>query len=450
MRCMKFLGAFTMIAGCVAFPGGGNAAEKTAADRGRDLMFHRSLNPSVWSMKAYDNVWKQWGLKEKPANYEQMFRERYGLHAVPDKPAGLPLGLLQAGSILGKGVVNNCVLCHAGAVAGQTYIGLGNSNIDLQSLFEDLTRADGLGFDIPFPFSTVRGTVDPVNPSAFLMQFRDAELNLQSPRKMQYSAPVSSDPPAWWLLKRKKTRDWTGTIDARSSRVDMVNLLTPLNSGDYIKKQEQAFVDISAFLLTVDAPKYPFAVDQKKADAGKELFAQNCAKCHGTYGPDGKYPDKIVPLDKIGTDRTLCDALTPDLTSRMNQTWFTQELAPGGKPMRIADSVGYQAPPLDGIWATAPYFHNSSAPTVYHVLNSKARPKIFTRSYRSEIRDYDSNQLGLKVEVLEEGAKTGASAWERRKIYDTMQPGLSNAGHTYGDGLSEDDRMAVIEYLKTL
>jgi len=39
---------------------------------------------------------------------------------------------------------------------------------------------------------------------------------------------------------------------------------------------------------------------------------------------------------------------------------------------------------------------------------------------------------------------------ERRKIYDTTQLGRGNGGHPFGDELTEDERMAVIEYLKTL
>jgi hypothetical protein len=35
-------------------------------------------------------------------------------------------------------------------------------------------------------------------------------------------------------------------------------------------------------------------------------------------------------------------------------------------------------------------------------------------------------------------------------VYDTARPGQGNGGHTYGDDLTEDERLAVIEYLKTL
>ena len=113
--------------------------------------------------------------------------------------------------------------------------------------------------------------------------------------------------------------------------------------------------------------------------------------------------------------------------------------------------MGYQAPPLDGLWATAPYFHNGSAPTVYDVLNSKTRPKIFTRSYRTDLDAYDPEKLGWKVEVLDEPPDLDKTPpIERRKVYDTTKPGRGNGGHTYGDGLSDAERRAVIEYLKTL
>ncbi len=434
-------GVFVTVAG---------AAEKTAAERGRDLLFHRSLNPAVWSTTAYDNLWKQWGLAAKPADYDRAVRERYGLHAAPFDNHGLPMGLMQTQSFLRKGLVNNCLMCHAGSVAGQTVIGLANSTLDLQSLFEDLSAADGAPVNFPFRFSYERGTVDPLNSAAFLLQFRDDDLNAVKPVPLPYSDNVCSDPPAWWLLKRKKTRDWTGIIDARSARIDMVNLFSPFNSGSYIRSQEQAFADIGAFLLTIEAPKYPFPVDAKLAARGQKIFGEHCAKCHGTYGPGGKYPNKIVPLETIGTDRVLAEGVKDAMVDRLNRSWLAREIGPDGKPIQFEYAQGYQAPPLDGVWATAPYFHNSSVPTIYHVLNSKARPKVFTRSFRTGKEDYDPVKLGLKITELEKGPAPDVSGYERRKVYDTRLPGRGNGGHTFGDKLSEDERMAVVEYLKTL
>jgi len=427
-----------------------SASEQTAADRGREIMTTRSLNPPVWSIKAYDNAWKQWGVASKPADYSKAFMERYGLHSAPFENHGLPMGLLEARGLFGKGIVNNCLLCHAGTVAGQTYIGVANASLDLQALFEELSAAEGYSLDLPLRFSNVRGTIDPISSLAFLLGFRDDGLNLRKHVKIDCGANICSDPPAWWLLKKKKTRDWTGAIDARSTRVDMVNLLTPMNSGEYIKKQDKAFADIAAFLLTVEAPKYPFRVDRELAARGETLFVQACAKCHGTYGPGGTYPNKIVPLGVIGTDRTLAESASRQMIESFNHSWLAKELGPDGKPFRLVENRGYQAPPLDGIWATAPYFHNSSVPTVYHVLNSKARPTVYTRSYRTSREDYDAVKLGHKITVLDKPVTENLPAFERRKIYDTRLPGLSSAGHTFGDAFTEAERMAVIEYLKTL
>ena len=230
----------------------------------------------------------------------------------------------------------------------------------------------------------------------------------------------------------------------------MPTLLSPFNSGKYIKKQEPAFADIHKFILSVEAPRFPFPVDKKKAAKGKELFTKHCARCHGSYGPDGSYPNKVVPLADIGTDPLLARALTDKLVDHFNRSWFGQEKGPGGKPIRVVRKRGYQAPPLDGVWATAPYFHNASVPTVYHVLNSRARPKRFTRSYGGEKEDYDAVKLGLQFTVPGRAPAAATPARERRQIYDTTLPGRNNAGHTFGDALREEERTAVIEYLKTL
>lgn len=107
-------------------------------------------------------------------------------------------------------------------------------------------------------------------------------------------------------------------------------------------------------------------------------------------------------------------------------------------------------PPLDGIWATAPYLHNGSVPTVDQVLNSADRPLIFTRSFRGDLAEYDPVRLGVKVTVLERSPDPRTPAIERRKVYDTARPGRGNGGHTFGDRLTREERTAVVEYLKTL
>jgi hypothetical protein len=132
------------------------------------------------------------------------------------------------------------------------------------------------------------------------------------------------------------------------------------------------------------------------------------------------------------------------------KSWFGQERGPNGERHHGLNGGGYQAPPLDGVWATVPYFHNGPVPTVYHVLNSKERPRFFTRSFRAEKEDYDPSRLGLRITFLDDGPDPDLPAIGRRKVYDTTRPSQGNGGHRFGDKLTEDERMAVIEYLKTL
>jgi hypothetical protein len=90
-------------------------------------------------------------------------------------------------------------------------------------------------------------------------------------------------------------------------------------------------------------------------------------------------------------------------------------------------------------------------PTLYGMLNSKARPKIFTRSFRTGREDYDEKHVGWKVKVFKRAPNLAKMpALEQRKIYDTTKPGRGNGGHTFGDKFNDKDRMALIEYLKTL
>jgi hypothetical protein len=438
------------------------AAEKTPAERGRDALLTRSYLPPAWSRQTYDNVWKLWGVKERPAEYDKAFAERYGLHAAPYPNSGLPMGLREASGLLGKGIVNDCLNCHGGSILGKSIVGLPNSALDIQLLYEEMFQTEGLKKVIPFQFATVRGTTEAGAMAVYFLRMRDDELNLAAPKNWPLPLNLCEDPPAWWLLKKKKTMYHTGSTHAGSVRSIMQFTLTPFNSGGYVKQQEAHFRDIQAYIRGIEAPKYPFSIDQAKAEKGRALFAKHCASCHGTYhsppsplgrgvgGEGSSYPNKIIPLEQIGTDATRANAFSKEIKEYYDRSWLGQELGPDGKPYRLNDEIGYQAPPLDGVWATAPYFHNGSVPTLYQVLNSKARPTVFTRSFRTNEEDYDKEKVGWKITVLDRPPDAGLPTHERRRVYDTTQPGRSNKGHPFGDKLTEEERFAVVEYLKRL
>jgi hypothetical protein len=97
----------------------------------------------------------------------------------------------------------------------------------------------------------------------------------------------------------------------------------------------------------------------------------------------------------------------------------------------------YAARPLFGIWAAAPYLHNGSVPTLYHLLlPPDQRPKTFALG----ARDYDPVKLGFVV-------NTNCSSQDC--LVDTSETGDGNGGHLWGTDLFEPDRMALLEYLKT-
>jgi hypothetical protein len=445
-RWMALLFAISMIAIARA------DSTNEAAARGRHALESQSFNPSVWSMSAYESLWKQWGLKEKPADFDHAVREHYGLHPAPFPNDGLPMGLRKSNGLVANGISVDCLICHGGSIMGQSYIGLENTTIDIQALFEDLNKASGRSGRLPFCFSNVRGTTEAVGMSVFLLGMRDPELNLKLKRQdLGLRDDVCGDPPAWWLLRKKKTMYHTGGSDARSVRSMMQFMMGSLNTRSTFDKDEAAFRDIRAFMLSLRPPKYPFPVDRDLAAKGEHIFKQTCSRCHGTYGENWTYPNRIIKLEEIGTDPKRFYGVSEKFADYYNRTWFARE-----KPGWLSDDYiaretdGYQAPPLDGIWATAPYLHNGSVPTVYNMLKSESRPKIYTRSFKTDKEDYDSVKLGWRVQVLDKPADPKLPAFERRKTYDTSQPGRGNTGHVYGDDLTEDERMAVIEYLKTL
>lgn len=421
------------------------------AQRGRDALFGQCFSQATVSKEGYDTVWKQWGLAQKPADFDRAVMERYGLHPAPYPNHGLPMGLRYAGTKPDAGIGYDCMLCHAGSVLGKSVIGAPNASIDLAGLFEDFAGARGMRYALPFRISNVRGTTEATASAVFLIAFRDPEFNLRFPTDLGgIPDQMCEDTPALWLLKKKRTMYHNGQLDARSVRPLMSFMMSPMTNAAAFRKLEPTFADIRAFLLTLEAPKYPFPIDPALASRGQALFEDHCAKCHGTYGPGGEYPNKIVKLDVIGTDPMIVQSLTKKMETHYRESWLGREPGPDGKPYPIRYNDGYQAPPLDGVWATAPYFHNGSVPTLAHVLNSKSRPKIFTRTYRTEVDDFDQARVGWKIEELPAPADPNLPAAQRRRIYDTAQPGRGNGGHTFGDKFTDEERTAVVEYLKSL
>jgi mono/diheme cytochrome c family protein len=423
------------------------------AGRGYQLLSTKPYLPPDFTQDVFDELWQTW---EEPARSEaakatlekrrRMAFSRYGLTSAPGATAGKPQQYIVDAA--GNWTMT-CLACHQGKVAGKVVAGLPNSLFALQSLADDvrntklrmhkqLVRMD-LGSAL-FPLGTTNGTTNAIMFGVVLMANRDAELNVVAriPPKMVHH---DHDAPAWWNFK-KKTHLYSDGFASKGPRPLMQFMLIPENGPDKFHEWEADFREIYTWLESLEPPAYPFAIDRPLAAKGEAAFAKSCAQCHGTYGAGGAYPNKIVALEDVGTDPVRFEALTKHHRSGYAASWF----AHFGDDDTIADTDGYVAPPLDGIWASAPYFHNGSVPTLWHVLHPSERPKVWRRSEDG----YDQSKVGLEVETAERLPAGIKTPHQLRSHFDTTKFGKSAAGHLFPDELNEEEKTAVLEYLKTL
>jgi hypothetical protein len=240
-------------------------------------------------------------------------------------------------------------------------------------------------------------------------------------------------------------------------------------------------VDVHRTLKRLESPQWPEAIlgkiDRTLAGRGGPLFAQHCASCHqpidrGTHAGSGNQPGpvtvtiKTVSLEEIGTDPRQAKLFAQRmvnlehiggpaqiqylkaaelLAGRVVDQWakasaengYLEQEVDNGRQDEFRGPQAYRARPLNGLWATPPYLHNGSVPSMDDLLRPVSRrPRIFyVGSW-----EYDPSKVGLVV----------GSPFEGAFMFDTRLPGNSNTGHEYGTGLSDDDRKALLEYLKTL
>lgn len=104
--------------------------------------------------------------------------------------------------------------------------------------------------------------------------------------------------------------------------------------------------------------------------------------------------------------------------------------------LETGETAQYRARPLNGVWATGPFLHNGSVPTLRALLDPVAdRPKAFNMS----ASEFDPVGVGFK----------GSAEPDATRL-DTSVPGNGNMGHAYGTTLSEAERRELLEYLKSL
>jgi Cytochrome c len=360
-------------------------------------------------------------------------------------------------------VVPNCLQCHAQVFEDSLIIGLGNAQADFTSarnfdselaegLLESYMKVNKKKGEAAKEFIQVGKViggkmyteVKGVNPAdrltALLITHRDKN-TLKWNDSSSVILPeqvIPSDVPAWWLLKKKNAMFYNGFGRGDFGRFLMGAILLTVNDTVHANKVDSHMNDVLAYLNAINPPPYPKSIDKSLAAEGQVVFETNCAKCHGFYGKFNSYPNYLIPQHVIGTDSMLNQSnyQNSDMINWFNSSWFST----GDHPAKLVPFNGYIAPPLDGVWVTAPYLHNGSVPDIESLLNSKSRPLFWSRNFSKP--EYDYNTLGWKYKHEEN--KGGKS------VYNTTLPGYGNYGHTFGDKLKDPERKAIIEYLKTL
>src|SRR5581483_6660405 len=430
-------------------PGSVSAAEMKAEERGLYNLTHNPYGMMLLNAKLLEKlpgVWEpEWRAKinsEDPDSIRRVAFERYGFSEATWDNKGVPMQFVVNAQ---GGWVQNCMLCHGGRVpgSGSSMIGMPNTELDMQTLYEDITRLTHMKGPFELLFGMSRGRTNAFVFSIELLRRRNEDLSRRrEPLPMGDFKDSDLDAIPWWHLKKKTALYVDAGAKGDFTRPIMQFTMGEPN-GEKIRSWEPDFKDILAYLRSIQPPKYPWPIDQKLAAEGHKVFEKTCAQCHGTYGPDGKYPNRVVPLEVVGTDPVRLKGLTKEFRAYFKRTWFGQN-----SWHEEEEPSGYVAPPLDGVWASAPYFHNGSVPTVYGVLTGEARPKYFRRV--GAPKEYDTKDLGFKYETLRGPASPDAAPEARRRVVDTTLQGLGNQGHPFGFKLSEKEKRQVIEYLKTL
>lgn len=428
-------------------------AQKTAIQQGEELLLNFPFLPRDFHQSLFDELWQDWpeplrseAENATPAERTRMAFDRFGLSPRPDG-SGKPLQYV----VDDEGWWSmNCFACHGGKVGGVTYAGLPNAQLAMETLYADIRRTKKrLGMPLSqmdqgsmvVPMGSTVGTSNAVIFGIALMSYRDKDLNLRPFRLPPILIHHDMDAPPWWNV-RKRDRLYIDGFVEKSHRALIPFVMDQRNSGAKMIGWEEDFKKIYAYIESLEAPRYPFPVDAELAEQGSEVFDNHCAECHGQSGANATYPARIVPLEDIGTDPIRLRALSPQHRRGYHESWYANY----GQDETHFEPEGYQAPPLDGVWASAPYFHNGSVPTLWHVLNPTERPKIW---YRPDNDAYDASRVGLKVKELTD-LPSDLRGDIRRKYFDTQVRGKSSAGHDYPDALNAEEKKVLLEYLKTL
>lgn len=425
------------------------------------------------------------------------------------RPGNMPLGLT-AGDVapVGGSVVRvanlGCAACHAGVAyradgspdPGRAILGMPNSSLDLEAytmavfaalrrhadsdrllptaaaLFPEMGRAERAslrllvvplvrqrlgelaGRDRPLPFPN--GTPGSTNGVAALKAALDLPL-IDGGRGDVGTVSIPELGDRVWRTRLLTDGAYgipgagtnaTTAADLTPAHLAALGAITTFFTVPSMGVHPDAAIDslddataVIGFLKEYRPAPFPGAIDPVSARAGAAVYARQCAACHGDYRVEGRrarltrYPNWV---GQVGTDPLRATAFDRALVAAVGRSAYAGRIS-------VKRGPGYAAPPLTGLWASAPYLHNGSVPTLAALLWPATRPSRF--QVGGHALDFD--KVGLRL--TESGAyPTGYRPFAQPVWLDVRGPGRRNGGHLFGADLPNDDKRALIEFLKQL
>ncbi len=287
-----------------------------------------------------------------------------------------------------------------------------------------------------------------------------------------------SKPAVWWNVKYK-TRFLSDASVISGNPIFTNFLWNEIGRGvdlpellEWLQSQSSIVEELTTAVFATEAPKWSEYLDSslisvERAKRGETLFNANCNHCHGTYEKawSMEVPDRplIETIRVRYFEKTRTYHVGTDPGRRLGMKALAEALNPLEFSKRfgivIEEQKGYVAPPLEGIWARFPYFHNNSIPNLCALMTPPAeRPMSYlSGEVLDRERDFDSDCVGYPL------GDAAPDHWSKvidkeDHLYDARRPGMSNAGHyerifTNPDGserYTREQKRDLIEFLKTL
>lgn len=415
--------------------------------------------------------------------------EAFGMIHEPgmDRPIGFSKRRVFGFELVGM----NCAICHAGSIRAtpesprQIVLGMPSNTVNLQAYFQFLFKcSEDSRFTVEAVMERIqaKGGLDWYERTFYPMVIRQFKEKITAQKtKVAYwkqtdkfprfgpgridtfnsvkvlavDMPVgdavgTNDFPSVWNQRprRELLMHWDGNNDKVEERNISAAIGVGVQAPNAVHPEIKSTLDvpsmnrIAEWITDLPPPPFPESkIDKTKLPRGEQVFRQTCYSCHGMERDRVHFGDrlgKVVPLTDpmLRTDPHRLNSFTPELSNAMNTIGI-------GYPWRFSHfrkTDGYANSPLDGIWLRGPYLHNGSVPTLRDLLRKpEDRPKTFHRG--NDV--YDWVNVGFDSTTAAEGARMFF-------LIDTTLPGNGNGGHTYGTSLSEEDKNALLEYLKTL